>query len=237
MMYTLLIRENYMWYDPLLLVTTQSLSSMAVYLPRIFAALLVLIIGAAIARLVKRVVVKILETVRVSSALKDTPVEVFLTNAELTNKVEDVIGGIVYWLLMLVVIHTTVGILGLTSLTLLLEKVLSYLPSVISSVLILFIGLLLAGLVESLVKGSIKTIDGKSARLLGKFASYLVVILSVMMAISELGIAQEFILVLFVGFVSFLVLGFGLAVGLGGQHVIRAMFDDWYWKFKKDIKE
>lgn len=226
-----------MWYDPLLLVTTQSLSSMAVYLPRIFAALLILIIGAALSRLVKRVLVKILETIRVSSALKDTPVEVFLKNAELTNKVEEVLGSTVYWLLMLVVIHTTVSVLGLTSLTILLEKILGYLPSVISSVLILFIGLLLAGLVESLVKGSIKTIDGKSARLLGKFASYLVVILSIMMAISELGIAQEFILVLFIGFVSFLVLGFGLAVGLGGQHVVRAMFDDWYWKFRKEIKE
>lgn len=226
-----------MWYDSLLLVTTQSLSSMAIYLPRIFAALLILIIGAAIARLIKRGVVKLLETVRVSSALKDTPVEVFLKNAELTTKIEEVLGSIVYWLLMLVVIHTTVSVLGLISLTVLLEKVLGYLPSVISAVLILVIGLLLAGLVESLVKGSIKTIDGKSARLMGKFASYLVIILSIMMAISELGIAREFILVLFVGFVSFLALGFGLALGLGGQHVIRAMLDDWYWKFKKETKE
>ena len=226
-----------MWYEPLLLVTTESLSSMAIYLPRILAALLVLIIGAALARLIKRGLVKLLETVRVSSALKDTPVEVFLKNAELTNKVEDVLGSIVYWLLMLVVIHTTVSILGLVSLSVILEKILGYLPSVISAVLILFIGLLLAGLVESLVKGSIKTIDGKSARLLGKFASYLVIILSAMMAISELGIAQEFILVLFIGFVSFLVVGFGLAVGLGGQHVVRAMFDDWYWKFKKETRE
>jgi hypothetical protein len=226
-----------MWYDPLLLVTTESLSSMAVYLPRVFAALLILIIGAALARLIKSGLVKLLETVRVSSAFKDTPVEAFLKNAELTTKIEEVLGSIVYWLLMLVVIHTTVSVLGLVSLTVLLEKVLSYLPSVISSVLILVIGLLLAGLVESLVKGSIKTIDGKSARLLGKFASYLVVILSVMMAISELGIAEEFILVLFIGFVSFLVLGLGLAMGLGGQHVVRAMFDDWYWKFKKETKE
>lgn len=237
MLYTLLTRGNYMWYDPLLLITTESLSSMAVYLPRIFAALLILIIGAAVARLIKRGVVKLLEAVRVSSALKDTPVEVFLKNAELTTKIEDVLGSIVYWLLMLVVIHTTVSVLGLVSLTILLEKVLGYLPSVISAVLILVIGLLLAGLVESLVKGSIKTIDGKSARLMGKFASYLVVILSVMMAISELGIAQEFILVLFVGFVSFLALGFGLALGLGGQHVVRSMLDEWYGKFKKETQE
>jgi hypothetical protein len=226
-----------MWYDPVLLITTQSLSSMAVYLPRVVAALLILIIGAALARLVKRLLVKLLDTVRVSKAFTDTPIELFLKNAEMTNRIEDIIGSIAYWLLMLVVIHTTVSVLGLTSLTLLLSKVLGYLPSVISAVLILVIGLLLAGLVESLVKGSIKTIDGKSARLVGKLASYLVVILAAMIAISELGIAQEFILVLFIGFVSFLVLGLGLSFGLGGQHVVKLMLDEWYKKFKKDISE
>lgn len=226
-----------MWYDPIVLMTTQSLSSMAVYLPRILAALLILIIGAAFSRLIKGVVIKILEAIRVSAALKDTPIEMFLKNADMTSKVEHVVGSIVYWLLMLVVVHTTVSVLGLASLSLVLEKVLGYLPSVISAVLILFIGLLLAGLVESLVKGSIKTIDGKSSRLLGKFASYMVVILSVMIAISELGIAQEFILVLFVGFVSFLVLALGLSFGLGGQHVVRTMLDEWYTRFKKEVHE
>lgn len=226
-----------MWYDPIVLITTQSLSSMAVYLPRILAALLILIIGAALARVVKRVLVKILESIRLSKAFTDTPVEAFLKNAELTNKIEDIIGSIAYWLLMLVVIHTTVSILGLTSLTLLLSEVLGYLPNIISAVLILLIGLLVAGIVESLVKGSIKTIDGKSARLLGKISSYLVVILAVMIAISELGIAQEFILVLFIGFVSCLALGFGLAFGLGGQHVVRTLLEEWHKKFQRDISD
>jgi len=63
------------------------------------------------------------------------------------------------------------------------------------------------------------------------------VVLSSMIAISELGIAKEFILVLFVGFVSFLALGMGLALGLGGQHMVKKMLDDWYGKFKKETAE
>ncbi|PIR62002.1 MAG: hypothetical protein COY81_03805 [Candidatus Pacebacteria bacterium CG_4_10_14_0_8_um_filter_43_12] len=226
-----------MWYDSFLYIVNQSFSSFGVYLPRIFAALLILIIGAALARVLKKILIKIFESVRLSSALKDTPVDLFLKNAELTTKIEEVIGSIAYWLLMLVVIYTTVSVLGLVSLSVLLARLLSYLPKVISAVIILFIGLLLAGLVESLVKGSIRTIDGKSGRLLGKFASYLVVVLSSMIAISELGIAKEFILVLFVGFVSFLALGMGLALGLGGQHMVKKMLDDWYGKFKKETAE
>jgi hypothetical protein len=69
-------------------------------------------------------------------------------------------------------------------------------------VLILFIGVLLAGLLESVVKGAIRSIDGRSARLFGKLSSYLVLVMAVMIALSELGIARDFILVLFTGFVA-----------------------------------
>jgi hypothetical protein len=148
-----------------------------------------------------------------------------------------VIGSVVYWLLMLIVIHTTVSVLGLTSLSFILEKILAYLPHIISAILILFIGIVLSGILESLIKGSIRSIDGRSARLLGKVSSYLVLVLTVMVAISELGIASEFMMILFMGFVGSLALGVGLALGLGGQHLVRTFLEDWYSNYSSQTKE
>ena len=223
--------------DSLYVMTTQALANVAVYLPRIFAALLILIIGTALAKAVKKVVVRIFESLRVSDALKQTPLEHFLKNADVTHRIEEVLGNIVYWLAMLVVLHTTVSVLGLVSLTMLLERVLAYIPNVLAAVIVLFFGVLLAGVVESLVKGSIKSIDGKSARLIGKISSYLVVSVAVLAAISELGIAKDFVTILFVGFVTTISLGFGLALGLGGQHVIKDLLGEWYQRTKAEIKE
>jgi hypothetical protein len=138
---------------------------------------------------------------------------------------------------MLVVIHTAVSILGLASLTIILGKVLSFLPTVISAIIILFFGLLIAGVVESLVKGSVKSVDGKSSRLLGKISSYAVMTVTVLAAISELGIAQEFILILFIGFVVTISIGAGLAIGLGGKDLVSMALNDWYKKFKSDTKD
>lgn len=225
------------WYQPLTIFTTQTLSEVSAFLPRLIGALLILVIGAAIARALKAVVIKLLETLKVSSWVNNTPVEHFLKNAEMGQKLEGVIGGVVYWLLMLLVIHSTVSVLGLQSLTVVLEKVLSYIPHVVSAVLVLFFGTLLAGVVESLVKGSIMSMDGHSARLLGKVSSYLVMTIAVMAAISELGIASEFIMVLFVGFVTMLSLGLGLALGLGGQDVVRDMLGKWYAKTSKEMNK
>ena len=223
-------------YDSLVFLSNQFLTDIVIFLPKLIMAMLVLVIGSALANTFKKVVVKLLETLRVSSAFKKTPVEHFLKNAEIGSKIEDIIGSILYWLVMLVVIHTTVSILGLASLTVILGQILSYLPTVVSAVIILFFGLLIAGVVESLVKGAIKSVDGKSSRLLGKISSYAVMVVTVLAAISELGIAQEFILIIFIGFVVMISLGFGLALGLGGKDLVSKILNDWYKKFKKDTK-
>ncbi len=225
------------WLEKLSAVIMQSLSDVTGFLPQVIAAFMILIVGAAFARMIKRVVVRLLEAVKVSKIVEKTPIEHFLKNADLTNKIESVLGSIVYWLVMLVVLQTGAAVLGLSPLTDILNRILLYIPNIISAILILFFGVLMAGVVESLVKGSIKTIDGKSARLLGKVASYLVVTISSLAAISELGIAKDFIIILFIGFVSMISLGFGLALGLGGKSLVEKVLNHWYDQTIEEIKD
>jgi len=220
-------------YDTAQIVSGEMFAQTAVYLPRIFAGLILFILGVTLAQFIRRLFVKFFESLRVSHLLKETPFEQFLKDADVTSKIEHFLAGIVYWLLLLVVAHTTVSVLGLESLAALLSRLLGYLPSVIAAVLILFIGVLLAGLLESVVKGAIRSIDGRSARLFGKLSSYLVLVMAVMIALSELGIARDFILVLFTGFVASVALGFGLAFGLGGQHMVKKLLDEWLKRTKK----
>lgn len=225
------------WYNSTSSFLSQLGTQFMLYLPRIVGALLVFLVGVLIAKVVKSLVIKLLEALRLSKLVKNTPLEHFFENAETGQKIEVVVGTIIYWLVMLVVLQASVSILGLESVSNLLGKILGYLPNIVSAILILFFGVLIAGAVESVVKGSIKTIDGRSSRMLGKISSYLVMTIAVMAAVSELGIASEFILILFIGFVAMLSLGFGLAIGLGGQDMVRKMLNSWYNKTMDDVKE
>lgn len=228
---------QYSWYDSIRSASAQAWTEIMLFLPKILIAIAIVVIGAAIARVVRSFVTSLLEKLRITKAVENTPVEHFLKNAELTEKIEQVFGSIVYWLLMLVVFNTAATVVGLTSLSELFEQVLSYIPHVFAAVIILFIGILLSGLIESVIKGSLKSIDGHSARLLGKISSYIVLGLTIMVAISELQIASQYILILFIGFVVCLSLGIGLAAGLGGQHLVRQLLESWYGEFKKQVKE
>lgn len=232
--YTLSISN---WQEAFLLAISNILTNVLSYLPIIFAAFLVFLIGVILAKWAKALTVKILEAFKLSFLMKKSGFEPFMKKAEITLKVEEIIGGLVRWLIILVFFITSVNMLGLTTVSLVLSNILGYLPRIISAVLVLTIGVLLAGLVESLVKGALAQVDLKTARLLGKISSYLVVIFSILTAINELQIAQVLVNTLFMGFVGMLALGFGLAIGLGAKDLVSELLMDWYRNFKKDIKK
>lgn len=221
-------------YFSTLYVTT--IAQTYAFLPKIIGAFLILIIGTIIAKWIKKILEKSLEFLHVSKLIKNTPLEAFFEHAEMGSKIEHVIGSIGYWLFMLLVIQTSVSALGLQSLAGILNQVLGYVPRIFSAILILFFGVLIAGVLESVVKGSVRSIDGRHSRLLGKFASYMTLIIFALVAVSELGIAQQFIIILFVGLVATLTISFGLAIGLGSKDVVHKIMDEWYTNFSKDLK-
>lgn len=212
-------------------------SQLSLFLPRILVAIAIGFLGVIIARWLRHAVIKSLEMLQLNSVFKNTPVESFLQESSFPKRIEQVVGGVVYWLFILLVFYTTVSVLGLSSLTFVLERVLAYIPKIFSAVVIIFLGVFVAGILEGVVKGSIKTIGGRQSRLIGKVASYLTLVMFALAAVSELGIAQQFITILFIGFVTTATLTISLAFGLGSKEVVAKMMDDWYTKFAKDTKE
>jgi hypothetical protein len=221
------------WQDALLTAAGNVLSRFFIFLPTLFVALVIFFIGLVLAKGVKALIVKILETVKLDTLLKKSGVGEYLNKADVRMKAEVFIGEIARWLIVAVFFVAAVNVLGLTAVASVFNGILAYIPKIVSAVLILTIGVLLAGLVESLIKGAVNQVDVKTSRLLAKIASYLVVIVAALASINELGIAQSLINILFIGVVSTLSLGLGLAIGLGAKDIVAKMLDDWYTKGKK----
>jgi hypothetical protein len=206
------------------------------FLPRLLGSILVFLIGLVLGKWLRKIVVRILESVNLSKLATNTTFEKFLKRADVKSKIEEIIGTALQWLLVLVFIVTAINILGIPTISELLNSILAYIPRVVSAIFVLGIGTLLAGVIESLVKGTVGQFDIKTSRLLGKIASYIMMIFAAMAAFNELGIAKEFINILFVGFVSMLSLGFGLAIGLGAKDVVADLLGSWYKRFRDDVR-
>lgn len=213
---------------------TAFMTQIVVFLPRLLGSILVVIIGMIIARTIRGILISSLRRLQLSSNLEKTPLGQFLHNTEIKNTAEVIVSNIVYWILMLFVVYTAVTVLGLDTASNLLNQVLLYIPKIFSALLILIFGILIAGVAEAFVKGLIKSVDPHTGRLVGKVASYLIIVLSSMAAISELGIAQQFILILFTGFVVAVSMALGLAFGLGSKTTVERMMIEWYERMRKD---
>lgn len=215
------------WQDSLSLGITYTVAQISSYFPKMLAAAVILILGVFFAKLIRNLVSKMLSALRFSKLMEKTPAEQFLKNDELGRRMEEGLASVIYWLLLFLVVHTVVSVLGLNTLSQVLDRILFYIPHVFSALFIFILGVLLAGVAETMVKASLKTIDLHTARLFAKVASYLVVTVASLAAIAELGIASQFILILFVGVVFALALAAGLSLGLGGRATVERLLEQW----------
>ena len=224
-----------LWSQAFVQAFNKAIAAVIAFLPNLFSAFFVFFLGVLVARWTRSLILKSFSFFKLDLLTKDAKIKKFLTEAEITQKVEEIIASFVRWVVLLVFSIAALNILGLTTISTLLYHLIAYLPNVISAVVVLTLGVLLAGVMESLVKGALATIDIHTSRLMGKITSYVVVVITILVAISELNIAQNFINILFIGFVVTLSLGFGLALGLGSKDLVAQILQDWYHNLKKDI--
>ena len=220
----------------LLAALSKVLTTVIAFIPQLISAGLVILVGFLVGRWAQWLTVTILETLRFSKVVKNSPFEKFLEKAEITTKIEEILATIVRWLVLMVFFIASLNLLGLSSVSYFLTSILGYIPSIVAAILILTIGTIVAGIIESLVKSSLSQISRSTGRMVSKLGSYVVMVFTVLAALAQLGIAQELIQALFIGFVAMLALGLGLAFGLGSKDLVAKVLDEWYENLKKDHK-
>lgn len=224
------------WQDAIVVAGSSVLNQLATFIPNLLGALLVLVIGWLAGSWLKFLVSKILGAVKLNALIAGTVVDSFLQKAEIGGKVEDILGNTVRWLTIFIFFIAGINILGLSTVSQVLNNILSYIPKVFSAAIVLLAGVLLAGLVESLVKGAVGSVAVSVSRFLGKLASWIVMIFATLAAISELGIAANFINTLITGTIAMLSLGLGLALGLGSKDLVKEILTEWHSGVKRDLK-
>ena len=195
----------------------QFLNEIAVALPQIIGALLILLIGWIIARIVKRVSVKGLKLVKFNYLTEKSGIEKFLEKGGVKVTSIDIIGTLIYWIIMLVVILATLNSLKLTAASTLFNQIMLYIPNIIVAILILVIGIYLARLVSQVLVTSLKNMEEKKASAIGLIANYAIIVLTVFIILGQLNIAGSIVTNAFIILFGALCLALGLAFGLGGK--------------------
>lgn len=213
----------------------QFLNEVATALPKIIGALLILLLGWIIARLLKKAIVKLLLLVRLNVLSQKVGIEKFLNEGGLKKTAVDLIGSLFYWIIMLTVILAVFNSLQLTSAQELFHSIILFIPNIIVALVILLFGLYAAKFISNVLSSSLKNMNDKTAEIIEKIAYFSIVIFTVFLVLGQLKIAQDIITNAFILVFGAICLAFGLAFGLGGKDSAAEVLKN--IKTKKDTKE
>ncbi len=207
--------------------------NVAGFLPRLVAAIVVFLVGWLVAVLVAKLVWHIVRLIRLDHALEGVGFRRVWERSGYKLNSPMFFYELVKWFFVIVFLMAATNILGLVEVTEFLRSVVFYLPNIFVAALVLIIGVLVARFVEGLVRGSVKAAQLASANFLGSLAKWSVLVFSLLIALSQLKVADEVVRIIVMGLVAAGAIGLGLAFGLGG----KSHADEFIGKMRKHIGE
>jgi ABC-type multidrug transport system fused ATPase/permease subunit len=109
-----------------------------------------------------------------------------------------------------------------------LRELLLWLPNVVVALVVLVIGGIAANALANLVRASTAEANFSNPGLIAKVARVAVWAFAIVVAVNQLGIAENLIDILFMAIVGAAALAFGLAFGLGGRETAARMWQRTY---------
>ncbi len=211
------------WTQSLLTAMNTLWGKLAGFIPNLLGALVVVLLGFVIAKLLDTLLSKLLAKLGLDRLMGGTGLTKLLARVGIQVPVSTLVGKIVYWFVLLVFLVSAAESLGLQRVSATLDVLALYLPKVFGAALVLIVGVLLAQLVNSVVRGAADGVGLEYANGLGRIAQWLVIIISISVAVGQLEVKTDLlnyiiaIVLITVGLAA--ALAAALALGLGSREV------------------
>lgn len=200
------------------------------FLPRALLAILIVVVGWLLAKALRFAVVKALRAVNFHVLTQRAGLDGFLRQGGGESDTTDILGWLIYWLVILTALMIAFNSIGLAYVTDLVGRVVLFVPRVILAVVILAFGAYFGGFIGRSVAVYCRNVGIADSELLGRLAMYAVVVFVLLIALDQLGlgdIIRESFLIILAAVAVGLALAFGLAFGLGGQKRAAEFLERW----------
>lgn len=204
--------------------------NVAIYLPKLLGGLLILLIGLFIARLIRRLVQKLLDAVGFDKMSEKAGIDKALGHGGIKTTASKILSGLVFWLAVIMVVVMTVDYLGITVAKDMLSKLIDFIPGVIAAVFVLVLGVFLSVFVHGVVTTAASNAHVPHAKLIGGVSRYAIIIFSFVIALGQLQIGMELITGLFTIFFGAVCLALAIAFGFGCKDLAAKYAEEFFKK-------
>jgi len=209
------VQTNQTFMDPLKHIFSRFID----FLPNLIGAIALALLGWLLAYILRIVICRLLQYVleRLSRSKYFTA---RMQTQRLYQAMPRILSSIFYWLVLIFFLVAAVEVLGLQVISDMLHQAVRYIPHVFVATLIIFTGIFLGDFLRNWVMKIALRARVSRADLLGRTVQVLLVIISVLLAIDQLGIDSRVLILLLVITLGSIFAGAALAFGLGAGPMV-----------------
>lgn len=196
------------------------------HVPNILGAIALLIGGWIVARILRFACVRLIGGL--DGLLRRHGMERLLIRIGLARPASELIGSILYWLVLLVFFTAATEILGLPVVATWLGGVSTYLPRILVAILMLLGGFLAGSLARDAVASAAAAAGIAYSVLLGRVVYAAIVLVAVVTGIDQIGIESRFLTMTIAIVIGSLVGAAALAFGLGARTAVSNIIASHY---------
>ena len=201
--------------------------NVAAFLPALVGAAVLVLAGWLLGRLLgwmaRRVVSALLARLAKRPSLRAA-----IESSGATTQVPGVIGGFVFWVVLVFFVAAAMETLGLPVVTASLSRVAYYLPNVLAALVVVFAGLIAGKMLGSAVSRAASGAGMAFGPMIGGTVRGTVILVAVVVAIEQVGIKADILIFLVAVVVGATVASAGLAFGLGARTAVSNIIASHY---------
>lgn len=195
-------------------------------IPEIIAAAAILIVGWLVARLLRAL------TIRFAGAASRTMVmlgaRVRTPLGAMRDSTIRIIGEIVFWIVILVFLTAATNVLGLQMFAGWLDRLIGYLPKILSGALIIFAGVVLANIARDSVLAAFGGLTDSQRLFLARAAQGATLTILAIVGVDQIGVDITVVVTAFAITLACLLGGLSIAFGLGARSYVSNLIGAHY---------
>jgi hypothetical protein len=201
-------------------------------LPNLIWSLLILLVGVIVGNKLKDYMVDLLKKLRLNQMLKSLGWEDFFDKYNTQINVSKFFGDLVCIFFILLFLTISFDVLEFKQFNFLIQGAINYFPNIFIAIVIFIFTVFLADFSKKIMVVSLEKEKIAYSSVLGDIISSVAWVFAILAILYQLKIVPELILTIFIGFVAFIVLFFGLSFGLGGKDMAAKILEDLEKKIK-----
>ncbi len=200
---------------------------------RLAIAIILMLVGWVLARFITKIVTRLLHSIRADdfgNYIKS--VDLF---SRLEFKLSEVIGKIIYWLIIVVFFTAATEALGLSSIAEGIQNLLAYMPKVLSATVFFVAGALAANMIKTIIDAACSSMGVPTGRVISTFVFYFLIVMISITSLNQAGLDTQ-VLTQNVSIASAAIFfAFALAYGFASRDILANLLASFYSKDKFSV--